>query len=189
MKRTRSTAGLLAAIVSLPGAILFWLTLSAHAQQVARAPVVPDNVAAEAPPAQPIPFNHRAHLALEITCEGCHTNAASSRDRGLPAAATCMACHGTIATEAPAIRELAAHAASNTPVAWRRVYEVLPGVTWSHGPHLEAGVECTTCHGSVAELEIMRATTGVTAMASCIGCHESHSASTACTVCHAWPAE
>ena len=189
MKRISATVGLLIAIVGLPGAILFWQSLSAQAQQVAQAPVLPANVARGPAPTQPIPFSHSVHIALELGCESCHTNPIASRERGLPETATCMACHSTIAAEAPAIRTLAGHAAANTPVPWQRVYELLPGVTWGHGPHLEAGIDCASCHGNVAELEIMRVTTSVTAMASCISCHQEQNASSDCTVCHAWPTD
>jgi len=164
-----------------------WLTFSAHAQPTPAPQEVPRNYAADPAPEQPIPYSHKVHLALGLTCDTCHTGGRSSAQVGFPPAAACMTCHAAVAADKPSIQTLAAHAASGEPIPWVRVYEVLPGVTWSHEPHLAAGVGCGACHGNVAELDAMSMTTGVTAMASCIGCHESRSASTECATCHAWP--
>ena len=69
-----------------------------------------------------------------------------------------------------------------------RVYQVTPGVTWTHRKHLQAGMQCVMCHGNVAQLDAMAQTTSVVAMASCISCHQAHNANTACATCHSWPA-
>jgi hypothetical protein len=106
-----------------------------------------------------------------------------------PAASTCMNCHTAVLIERPAIKKLAAYANSKRPIPWVRVYQVLPGVAWTHRKHVGAGVQCETCHGAVGGLEAMSETTAVTAMASCISCHQARSVSAACTVCHAWPAK
>lgn len=159
---------------------------------------VPLNVVVPDPPTQPLPFSHAIHAgALEIDCRTCHSGAQDAADAGgqspwdgrmtFPDTGTCMACHETIATESPAIQNLAGHHAAKTPVAWRRVFQVLKGVRWSHQWHLKAGVACETCHGPVAELKVMAQTTAVTAMASCIGCHQAYGASAICHTCHAWP--
>lgn len=106
---------------------------------------------------------------------------------GFPPTSTCMSCHGTVAADRPAIKKLAEFARSGEPIPWVRVYRVLPGVTWSHAPHLAAGVDCGACHGDVASLDRMAMTTSVVAMGSCLGCHEAHKVSTVCYTCHAWP--
>src|SRR5258707_8456072 len=98
-----------------------------------------------------------------------------------------MNCHATLVTDRPAIKKLAEYAKSKQPIPWVRVYQVLPGVTWTHRKHLEAGVQCEICHGAVGDLDAMSETTAVTGMASCVSCHQARSVSAACTVCHAWP--
>jgi hypothetical protein len=84
--------------------------------------------------------------------------------------------------------KLSEYAESGRPVPWVRVYQVTPGVTWTHRKHLQAGLQCMNCHGDVGQLERMSQTSAVTSMASCISCHQSHNASTVCETCHAWPA-
>ena len=106
-----------------------------------------------------------------------------------PATSTCMKCHATLVTDRPAIKKLAEYAKSKQPIPWVRVYKVLPGVTWTHREHVQAGVQCETCHGAVGDLDAMSETTAVTGMASCVSCHQARNASAACSVCHAWPAK
>jgi len=105
-----------------------------------------------------------------------------------PATATCMNCHATMVTDRPAIKKLAT-TRIETADSWVRVYKVLPGVTWTHRKHLQAGVQCETCHGGSGDLDAMSETTAVTGMATCISCHQARGVSAACTVCHAWPAK
>jgi hypothetical protein len=167
--------------------LLLVLNLGAQAQQVAVPQEVNDNFAAHPPPSQPLPYSHKTHLALGLTCDTCHTNPEPGTQMGFPETSTCMSCHLGIGTDRPSITRLTQYAESGESIPWSRVYAVLPGVTWSHEPHLTAGVQCGACHGDVAQLDNMAMTTSVTAMASCIGCHEAHGANTDCATCHAWP--
>jgi hypothetical protein len=170
-------------------AVLLVLALGARAQEAGEDQEVPDNVAVHEAPEQPIPYSHKTHLALGLTCEMCHATTASNALMGFPATSTCMSCHNSIATDQPAIIELSNIANSGQPIPWQRVYRVLPGVTWAHQPHVEAGVQCGGCHGDVAQLDAMAMTTSVTSMASCLSCHEARAAETSCATCHAWPGE
>ncbi|HEY4444680.1 MAG TPA: cytochrome c3 family protein [Steroidobacteraceae bacterium] len=153
------------------------------------APAVQANLAPHPAPEQPLPYSHKTHIAMGLGCPLCHTNPAPGRQMTFPATSTCMNCHSTMVTDRPAIKKLAEYAKSKQPIPWVRVYKVLPGVTWTHRKHVEAGAQCDTCHGAVAELDAMSETTAVTGMASCISCHQARSVSAACTVCHAWPAK
>ena len=173
----------------LCAAVLLVLTLGARAQQAGADQEVQDNVAMHPAPEQPIPYSHKTHLALGLVCETCHADAESGALMGFPATSTCMSCHSAIATDLPAIVQLTEISTSSQQIPWQRVYRVLPGVTWAHQPHVEAGVPCGACHGDVSLLDEMAMTTSVTSMASCISCHEAHAANTACATCHAWPVE
>jgi hypothetical protein len=159
------------------------------APAMSAAPAVRENPAPHPAPEQPLPYSHKTHVRLGLQCVFCHANPAPGNQMTFPATSTCMTCHSTAVTDRPAIKKLAEYANSDQPIPWVRVYKVLPGVTWTHRKHLEAGVKCETCHGAVSDLQVMSETTSVTAMASCIGCHESRRVSAACTVCHAWPAK
>jgi hypothetical protein len=152
------------------------------------APAVRPNVAPHPAPEQPVPFSHRAHVTRGLRCEMCHTNPEPGAQMAFPAAATCMGCHAVVARDRPAITRLAELSRSGQPIPWVRVYQLLPGVKWTHRKHVQAGVQCETCHGAVGELEAMAEITAVTGMASCVSCHQARQASVACVTCHAWPA-
>jgi len=105
-----------------------------------------------------------------------------------PATTMCMQCHTSVAKDKPSIQKLAQFAKSIQPVPWVRVYQVTPGVQWTHRKHLDAGMQCVMCHGDVSKLDAMAQTTSVTSMATCISCHQTHNAPATCQTCHAWPA-
>jgi hypothetical protein len=75
-------------------------------------------------------------------------------------------------------------------VPWVRVYTVLPGVSWNHRRHLDAGMKCEMCHGDVSQMQVMTNVKSVTSMAGFIDCHTLHKAKTTCVTCHAaWAPE
>jgi hypothetical protein len=145
---------------------------------------VPNSMVPIPPPAQPIAYSHKKHLALGLPCQFCHTNPDPGKLMTFPATSKCMGCHATIAKDKPAIRQLAKFAKSPEPIPWVRVYVAASFVRWSHRPHVDAGLKCEMCHGQVAEMEVMAQTTVVTSMYGCIGCHELHKTKTGCDTCH-----
>lgn len=150
---------------------------------------VPANVAAHPAIAQPIPFSHKMHIGVGLLCTTCHVNPVQGRDMTLPPSATCMQCHAAVDRSRPDIQRLAGLAGSGQPIPWSRVYPLLAGIRFDHGPHLRAGVQCVTCHGKVAEQDALSEVTAVTSMAVCISCHRTQRAPTACSVCHGWPTD
>jgi hypothetical protein len=172
--------------VALASGMLLMLAMAAKAQPAAKQEV-PDNIAGTAVPAQPLPYSHKTHISRGLQCRMCHTNPDPGGKMTFPEVATCMGCHNTVAKERPAIIKLTEMAKSGQPIPWVRVYEVTPGVIWSHRRHLQAGMQCVMCHGQVGQLDVMQQTTAVTSMASCISCHQTHKANTTCLTCHAWP--
>ena len=162
---------------------------------------MPPHVAAQPGPEQPIAFSHKQHAGdLRLPCMNCHVvsgNSAASAttddsprmDIGLPPTSTCMICHQAVETDRPGIQILSQYHADVEIVPWVRVYELLPGVNWSHQPHTDAGLACETCHGEVTGLEVMSVQTPVTAMGTCLGCHQASGANSECTTCHAWPTD
>jgi hypothetical protein len=150
---------------------------------------VPANLAPSPAPEQPIPFSHKKHVAMGLPCTGCHTNPDSGTQMGFPSTQTCMGCHSGIATDKPSIIKLTELSKAAGDIPWVRVYELTPGVAWDHRTHLRAGMQCVMCHGQVAEIEQMRKVTSITAMASCIGCHQRHRAKISCHTCHGWPTD
>ena len=182
MKKRVDFLGMVAAALSFPAIGGVQAQRPASAISAVRA-----NLAPHPAPEQPLPYSHKTHVGMGMPCQLCHTHPPPGEQMTFPATSTCMSCHATTATDRPSIKKLTKYANSKQPIPWVRVYKVLPGVTWTHRKHVEAGVQCETCHGSIGKLEAMSATTAVTGMASCISCHQARGASAACSVCHAWP--
>ena len=153
-------------------------------QSSAAKQMVPDNPSEHKPPAQPIPYSHKKHLAFGLECKNCHVNPEPGKLMTFPATSKCMECHVTIAKDKPAIQKLTEYSKSQQPIPWVRVYTVLPGVSWTHRAHLAAGVKCETCHGQVRQMDAISEVTSVTTMYSCLTCHETNHAKTACDTCH-----
>jgi hypothetical protein len=184
---TKMLPMILSAALIVAAALLF-VGARGSAQQAA--PVksmkseVPDNPSPHPAPEQPIPYSHKQHLAFGLACKDCHVNPEPGRLMTFPDTARCMQCHVTIAKDKPSIQKLAEYSKSNQPIPWVRVYKVLPGVSWTHRAHLDAGVKCETCHGQVREMATMSEATSVVTMSVCLTCHEQIHAKTACVTCH-----
>lgn len=133
---------------------------------------------------QPIPFSHKTHAeAAKLTCQDCHAMAGPGERAGLPATAKCMACHTSVKTDSPHIAKLAALHKEKRPVPWLRVYEIAGYVFFSHKIHTEAGAKCETCHGPVAQRDVLTKEVKHN-MGTCMDCHKQNKAPNECTACH-----
>jgi len=136
------------------------------------------------PPAQPVSFDHKLHVAQGIKCVDCHPIRDPGFAAGLPRESTCMGCHATIKKDSPEIIKLAEFAKSKQPVPWARIYRVPDYVWFSHAVHVQdAKLACAVCHGPVAEREVMFKEKP-TNMFSCMTCHAAHKAPNGCDSCH-----
>lgn len=131
----------------------------------------------------PIPFSHRQHAAAKLACADCHVKADSAERAGFPAASKCMACHVSIQAASPHIQRLAALPKDAAPFPTQRIYKLPDFVFFSHARHRAAKVPCDTCHGPVAERDVLTKEVPTT-MKACVACHRSHNATVACTACH-----
>ncbi len=135
---------------------------------------------------QPIPFPHDVHVAKGLTCtEYCHESATKGPIAGLPSVNTCMICHSAIATDRPAIQALTERQQRGLDIAWQRVYGYPQEshVRFHHAAHLSADVDCSTCHGNVAEQGVAERVVDMT-MGFCVNCHGARQVSNDCLVCH-----
>jgi Cytochrome c7 and related cytochrome c len=162
-------------VTALTGAFTtaFW------AQVAARKPFEP-----KAPPVQPVPFSHKTHTAAAVKCLDCHAIRTPGDHAGYPPESACMGCHLSIKKDSEAIQKLAGFAAQKKPVPWVQVYELPRQVYFSHEVHYKkAKVECSVCHGPVAEREALGQEKSI-AMADCMACHDRYKASNDCNLCH-----
>ena len=96
-----------------------------------------------------------------------------------------MICHNTIATDRPRIQQITAMREKGLDLAWQRVfgYTAQAHVRFNHAPHIRAKVECSTCHGDIAQQTVAQRNVDLT-MGFCVNCHREKKAPTDCLTCH-----
>jgi hypothetical protein len=149
-------------------------------------------------PAQTLPlrFDHRAHVKKAgLSCLYCHTDAAVSRtskDRLLPPAARCDACHGTNhdtpGTVAAGVGPAAdcGYCHAGTPPGSTmppRVVIPTPHVRFDHAAHVQRNVPCAHCHHDVEDGGLATRA-ALPEMRLCLECHRQGGAPSECSVCH-----
>ena len=124
------------------------------------------------PLSQPIPFSHEHHVGgLGIDCRYCHDSVEKSSSAGLPPTETCMTCHSQLYTSAPMLAPARESLASGTPLRWNRVNYVPDFVFFNHSIHVNKGIGCSSCHGSVDRMPLMWKEQTMY-MKFCLNCHD-----------------
>jgi mono/diheme cytochrome c family protein len=113
-------------------------------------------------PVQPIFFSHVIHAgSMQIACQYCHADARRSSAAGIPSVERCMGCHKIVAAQGnPEVQKLIGYWERKEPIPWVRVFKVPEYVYFTHKQHVQAGVQCQTCHGRIEAMERVAATTG-----------------------------
>jgi hypothetical protein len=135
---------------------------------------------------QPFAFPHSTHVGHQIPCaEYCHESVSMGPVAGLPSVRTCMTCHRTQATNRPRIRLITAMYKQGRDITWKRVfgYPATAHVRFNHAPHIQAKVECSTCHGNIAGQSVAQRNVDMT-MGFCLNCHRERKAPDDCLTCH-----
>lgn len=148
-------------VAVLGGAVTFgiWYYLSPRNLQVGYAPK------------QPIAYSHKLHAGdLGIDCRYCHANIERSQEAMIPPTQACMGCHSVVKKDSPKLEALRASWASGRPVEWVRVHRVADYVFFDHSVHLARGVGCTSCHGRVDQMDVVRQQESLS-MSFCLDCH------------------
>ena len=91
----------------------------------------------------------------------------------------------TIATDKPAIQQVAAYYNRGEEIPWQRVYgwNDEAHVRFNHAPHIRKEVQCATCHGPIHEGTVARRNVNMT-MGFCVNCHNENKAPVDCLTCH-----
>jgi hypothetical protein len=120
---------------------------------------------------QPIPFSHVHHVGgLGLDCRYCHTGVETSAVADIPPTHTCMTCHSQLYTQTAMLATVRASLADGQPIHWNKVNKLPDYVYFDHSIHIAKGVGCTTCHGDVAHMPLMRQAAPLT-MGWCLDCH------------------
>lgn len=133
---------------------------------------------------QPIAFSHAHHVGeYEIACEFCHAYARRGPVAGIPSVERCVGCHRSIVSDQPEIQKLFAYWENEEPIPWIRIHDLPDYVRFTHKAHVRAEIACDSCHGDVAQMEIVRQTESLS-MGWCLDCHKERDASRDCLICH-----
>jgi hypothetical protein len=120
---------------------------------------------------QPVPFSHQHHVGgLGLDCRYCHTGVETSAVAGIPPTHTCMTCHSQLYTQTAMLAPVRESLATGQPIHWNKVNRLPDYLYFDHSIHIAKGVGCTTCHGDVANMPLMRQTAPLT-MGWCLDCH------------------
>jgi|Deesub1362B_J571_1020462.scaffolds.fasta_scaffold05336_2 hypothetical protein len=135
-------------------------------------------------PEQPIAFSHEIHVGkLNLKCTTCHTTVEKSIRAGVPAVATCMSCHKAVAADRPQVQKLREFWEKKEPIPWEKIHNLPPHVYFSHKRHIQAGIDCATCHGEVRVMPEIRQVRSLK-MGWCVDCHRAKAAPLDCYTCH-----
>ncbi len=122
-------------------------------------------------PAQPVWYSHKLHAGdLGIDCRYCHSSIEHSAKANIPATSTCMNCHKLVLPESEKLLMVRESYASGVPIPWVKVHKLPDYAYFNHSAHLNAGVSCISCHGNVAEMEIVQQKEPLS-MSWCLDCH------------------
>jgi len=135
---------------------------------------------------QPIAFPHKTHVeAVQLQCLDCHISVTRGPKAGIPDIRTCWNCHVNTLTDHVEIKKLLAYHARGEDIPWQRVYgwSDEAHVRFNHAPHIRANVDCSACHGNVAEMAVAKRVVNHT-MGFCINCHQQRKVSNDCSTCH-----
>ncbi len=122
-------------------------------------------------PEQPVPFDHRHHVADDLVdCLYCHSLADRSPYAGIPGADLCMNCHNQIWNDSPLLEPVRESYFEGAPLAWARVYSLADFVYFDHSAHVLNGVGCESCHGRLDRQARVTQVAPLT-MGWCLECH------------------
>lgn len=122
-------------------------------------------------PAQPVEYSHKLHAGdLGMDCRYCHSSIEYSPIANVPATQTCMNCHKLIKPDTEKMLPISQSWETGQPIEWIRVHNVPDFAYFNHASHLRAGIGCASCHGNVAEMDVVRQEQPLS-MSWCLDCH------------------
>ena len=122
-------------------------------------------------PTQPVAFSHALHSGqLEIDCRYCHTFVDRAAHSNVPTTQVCMTCHSMVRKNDPILAPIRDSYESGEPIPWVRIHKTPDYVYFNHSVHVNRGISCMECHGSVHEMDVVQHTKSFS-MGFCLECH------------------
>ncbi len=107
-------------------------------------------------PTQPVEFSHAVHVnQLGMDCRYCHTAVEYSSHSNVPTTQTCMSCHSQVQKDSPKLKPVRESWETGEPIPWVRIHRAPDYVYFNHAIHVNSGVSCYSCHGNVAQMEVV----------------------------------
>src|SRR5271167_1329869 len=120
---------------------------------------------------QPIQFSHKHHAGDDgIDCRYCHTGVETSAYAGIPPTKTCMNCHSVLFNNVGYLEPVRESYRTNESIEWVKVHRLADYVYFNHSIHINKGIGCSSCHGSVNDMPLVFQASPLT-MEWCLGCH------------------
>jgi Cytochrome c7 and related cytochrome c len=120
---------------------------------------------------QPVQFSHKHHVGDEgIDCRYCHTGVETSAYAGIPPTKTCMNCHSVLFNNVGYLEPVRESYRTNESIQWVRVHRLADYVYFNHSIHINKGIGCSSCHGTVNEMPLVFQASSLT-MEWCLECH------------------
>lgn len=117
-------------------------------------------------------FSHKIHSGkFSISCLFCHFQAETSSYANIPSTKICVQCHIALKNESPLLVNIIQSYDSSISLKWKKIYNLPDYVHFDHRAHLFAGIDCSTCHGNVEEMDSLFVTRKLT-MGWCVDCHQ-----------------
>jgi hypothetical protein len=122
-------------------------------------------------PVQPVAFPHSIHVTqLGMDCRYCHSYVEVSDHSNVPSTQTCMNCHTAIKSASPKLQPVRDSWATGQPIQWVRIHKVPDYAYFNHSAHVNRGVSCVSCHGTVNHMDVVYQDQPQ-GMAWCLECH------------------
>lgn len=122
-------------------------------------------------PRQPVPYSHKLHVGeLGLDCRYCHAGVEVAAVASVPPTKVCMNCHQLVKRDSELLAPIHASIESGAPMRWVRIHKLADYAYFDHSIHVRAGVGCSSCHGDIAQMEVVRQTEPLS-MAWCLDCH------------------
>jgi len=122
-------------------------------------------------PVQPVPYSHKLHAGdLGLDCRYCHIGVEVSAFATIPPTQTCMNCHTLIKSDSEKLKRVQQSWATGEPIEWVRIHDLPDYAYFNHAAHINAGVGCASCHGNIAEMEVVEQVKPLS-MGWCLDCH------------------
>jgi hypothetical protein len=161
------SANFIARASLLGGAVLAGVALTA-VLVLARSPYITNQRVTRE---QPIQFSHKHHVGDDgIDCRYCHTGVENSAYAGIPPTRTCMNCHSVLFNNVGYLELIRESYRTDDSIHWTKVHRLADYVYFNHSIHVNKGIGCSSCHGSVSQMPLVFQAAPLT-MQWCLDCH------------------